>query len=382
MVVKRHILIRGGGNMPRQKNKKDHYLKTASIGIVASILLLFALSFFNDVVSGEVFLHDALPHYGQIRALTAEDFMPAYAEQNTTLATSGVTVVGMNDVGVDFSTNYANLQEVLDSLDPHILHMPNIEDMRNPQTLKNTLYTVNNLTLFVPELFDVDAFVEFDARANPISIALGAPVVLIFHSHSTEMFIDSDPNDKFSGIVGVGRYLTDLLNERGIPTLHYVRRFDMVDGASRILGAYERQEAYIRQILADNPSIEVIIDMHRDGLLETAPRLVTEIGGKQTARLMFVNGLSTRNVNGIATPISYLPNPNLQGNLAFSFQLQMLLNETHPGLNRRIFLNAFRYSTHFLPKSVLLEVGDQRNTQREAKNAMYPFADALESLLR
>ena len=97
---------------------------------------------------------------------------------------------------------------------------------------------------------------------------------------------------------------------------------------------------------------------------------------------MFVNGLSTRNVNGVAVPISYLPNPNRADNLAFSFQLQMALNEEHPGLNRRIFLNAFRYSTHFLPKSILLEVGDQRNSQREAKNAMYPFADALVVILR
>ncbi|MCL2170251.1 MAG: stage II sporulation protein P, partial [Defluviitaleaceae bacterium] len=136
-------------------------------------------------------------------------------------------------------------------------------------------------------------------------------------------------------------------------------------------------ESHIRRILYENPTIEVIIDMHRDGLPETAPRLVTNIDGTPTARLMFVNGLSTRNVNGVAVPISYLPNPNQEGNLAFSFQMQVALNESHPNLNRRIFLNAFRYSTHFLPKSLLLEVGDQRNTQREAKNAMYPFADAL-----
>jgi len=381
--------------MPRKNinsNKKQFYKKSLSLGIVASILLLFGISFFNDIASGEVFLHDALPHYGQIMALTADDFLPQtslVAEEvyesdgDDYYATAVVAgLVGLNDVGVDFSTAYADIQEVLDTLDPHSLIIPNIEELRNPTTLKNAMYTVNNLTLFLPEIFDVDDFVARDMRANPISLAVGEPVVLIFHTHSTEMFRDSDPDDMYTGIVGVGAYLANLLNAKGIATMHYTRRFDIVDGVPHIWGAYERQEAYIRQILADNPSIEVIIDMHRDGLPETAPRLVTNIDGKPTARLMFVNGLSTRNVNGVAVPISYLPNPNRSDNLAFSFQLQMLLNESHPGLNRRIFLNAFRYSTHFLPKSLLLEVGDQRNSQREAKNAMYPFAEALAEILR
>jgi stage II sporulation protein P len=83
----------------------------------------------------------------------------------------------------------------------------------------------------------------------------------------------------------------------------------------------------------------------------------------------------------VAVPISYLPNPNLMCNLAFSFQMQMELNGSHPGLNRRIYLNVFRFSTHFMPKSLFVEVGDQRNTLREAKNAMYPLVDALVNVL-
>ena len=123
--------------------------------------------------------------------------------------------------------------------------------------------------------------------------------------------------------------------------------------------------------------------MHRDGIENpNVPRLVTYIDGKPHARLMFVNGLSYRNVNGVATPIPFLYNPNRADNLAFSFQMQMALNASHPSLNRRIYLNAFRFSTHFLPKSLLLEVGDQRSTRQEAKNAMYPFAQALAYILR
>ena len=48
-------------------------------------------------------------------------------------------------------------------------------------------------------------------------------------------------------------------------------------------------------------------------------RLVTEINGKDTAQILFYNGLSYTNDQG---KVSYLPNPYIQDNLAFSFQLE------------------------------------------------------------
>ncbi|MDR2167867.1 MAG: stage II sporulation protein P [Clostridiales bacterium] len=360
--------------MVKRRVHRVHRRRGLVLGLVVSILLLFVISFFNTLVSGENFAENG---YSQILPLTAEDFLlPPPAEEATT-----IRIFGLNDVEFDFSTNYDDVQMVLDTLYPRALEV-DLEDLRNPATLRNSMYIVDNRTLFLPEMFDVDQMIGRDLRINPEKIGGTAPVVLIFHTHTTEMFVDSDPSDKYTGIVGIGAYLTELLNARGIPTMHYTRRFDIVDGRSHIFGAYERQEPYIRQILADNPSIEIIIDIHRDGIEDPAPRLITYVNGERTARLMFVNGLSTRNVNGVAVPIAYLPNPNRACNLAFSFQMQMELNQSHPGLNRRIYLNAFRFSTHFLPKSLFVEVGDQRNTFGEAINAMYPLADALVNLLK
>jgi len=365
-------------------------------GLVASILLLFVISFFNDIVSGEIFFNDAIPHYRHILALTPQDFAPIQnevdeqeeAEQDDIniwdVAAPAVGVVGLFDVEIemDISTNYDSAQILHESLTPRTLTPMNIDDLRNPAFLRDAMYIVDPRTLFLPEMFDIDRMISADLRVNPENLGGDAPVVLIFHTHTTELFVDSNPYDMYTGIVGVGAYLTNLLNAKGIPTMHYTRRFDIVDGQSHILGAYERQESYIRQILQDNPTIEVIIDLHRDGLPATAPPLVTQIDGSRTARLMFVNGLSLRNVNGVATPINNLPNPNLPYNLAFSMQMQMELNQNHPDLNRRIYLNAFRYSLHFLPKTLFVEVGDQRNTLREAKNAMYPLVNALVEVLK
>lgn len=75
---------------------------------------------------------------------------------------------------------------------------------------------------------------------------------------------------------------------------------------------------YVEKVLEENPSVEVVIDLHRDGIDEDR-RLVTEINGKDTAQILFYNGLSYTNAQG---KVSYLPNPYIQDNLAFSFQLE------------------------------------------------------------
>jgi len=142
------------------------------------------------------------------------------------------------------------------------------------------------------------------------------------------------------------------------------------------LGAYERMEPRVRKILAEYPTIELVIDLHRDGVQESK-RLVTNINGKPTAQLMFVNGLSKIYRNGTLMSIDSLPNPNRKTSLALSFRAQLEANKQYPGLMRKIYLNAYRYSLHMLPKSMLIEVGAQTNTKEEAWNALEPLADIL-----
>ena len=130
--------------------------------------------------------------------------------------------------------------------------------------------------------------------------------------------------------------------------------------------------------MRENPSIEVVIDLHRDGVAE-GTRLVTEIDGTQMASIMFFNGLSRTTALG---DISYLKNPYIQDNLAFSFQMQLKAAEYYPGLARPIYLKGYRYNMHFKPKSLLIEVGAQTNTLQEAKNAMAPLADVLHRVIQ
>lgn len=105
------------------------------------------------------------------------------------------------------------------------------------------------------------------------------------------------------------------------------------------------------------------IDLHRDGVAE-GTHLVTEVNGKPTAKIMYFNGLSRSRTNG---DIDYLYNPYIQDNLAFSLQMQLASERMYPGFARHIYLRAYRYNLHLLPKSLLIEAGAQTNTVEEMK---------------
>ena len=254
-----------------------------------------------------------------------------------------------------------------------------VENLTNFHYLTNRIFLVDPETILLPSDIDVHGFLEADLT---IDNTLDGPKVLIFHTHSGEMFTDSNPAYPMTGVMGVGKYLADILeNHHGIATIHHTQRFDMIDGASHRPGAYERMEPAIRRILEENPSVQVVIDLHRDGVGPNAPAFVHYIGEVPTAQIMFFNGLSRQNRNGQAVNIDRLPNPYQQENLNFSFRLQLAANRLYPGLTRRVYLRAFRYSLHMMPLSTLVEVGNQHNTLQQAKNAMYPLANIIAAVV-
>lgn len=249
-----------------------------------------------------------------------------------------------------------------------------IDKLRDFNYLLSKLYTVDSTTTIGPDQLNVD---ELLAKDMHIDTSKKGPKVLIFHTHSQEAFADSVSGDSGTSIVGMGRYLAERLNELGIETIHHDGVYDLIDGKLDRSKAYELSEIGVREILNQNPSIEVVIDLHRDGVGENQ-HLVTEVDGKQTAKIMFFNGLSRTKTNG---DIAYLYNPYIQDNLSFSLQMQLASESMYPGLARRIYLKGYRYSLHMMPKSLLIEAGAQTNTVQEMKNAMDLLANILNKVL-
>ena len=245
-----------------------------------------------------------------------------------------------------------------------------IEKLRDFDYLLSNFYTVDSSTMIGPEQLNAD---DLLSRSMKIDNTTGGPKVIIFHTHSQEEFVDSTPGDPATSIVGMGEYLTQLLNEKGIETIHDTGVYDIINGQLDRSNAYENAEASVRPIIEANPTLEVAIDLHRDGVAE-GTHLVTEINGKPTAKIMYFNGLSRTRTNG---DIDYLYNPYIQDNLAFSLQMQLASESLYPGFVRHIYLRAYRYNLHLLPKSLLVEAGAQTNTVEEMRNAMEVLADTL-----
>ena len=249
-----------------------------------------------------------------------------------------------------------------------------IEKLRDFDYLLSNFYTVDSATMIGPDQLNAD---DLLSRSMKIEKQGDAPKILIFHTHSQEAFIDSVEGDTDTTIVGMGKLLAERLNALGIPTIHHPGVYDLINGQLDRSAAYEYAEAGVRPILEEHPSIEVVIDLHRDGVGEDT-HLVTEINGKPTAQIMFFNGLSRTKDNG---DIAYLPNPYIQDNLAFSLQMKLAAEQMYPGFTRRIFLRGYRYSLHMRPKSLLIEAGAQTNTVEEMRNAMELLAVTLQKVI-
>ncbi len=404
-----------------EKNNRAYKLRIIAVRTTAAFVLASSVFLFaNKDLSRELLLYDTLPYY----EMNHQKNDPTFASLFKTLSPSdGMVLEGIPEAfgeeavstfsSQDYASNYsvesprevqkniARLEktveyeamggivgsdEVIFRIEEKQPDVPENIDIPAPFTVQpekfsdfdylRSFYTVDKKTAFTAEDFDGKAFME-----KNLKISGSGPKVLIFHTHAYEAYADSEPGVLDDGVVGVGERLKAALESAGIETIHALNRFDLVDGKVSVIGAYERMEPVIKKILAENPTIEVVIDLHRDGVNDDT-RLITTVDGEKTAKVMFVNGLCKMIEGETLKPINNLENSNLKDNLAFSFQMQLTAKSAYPGLMRNIYLNAFRYSLHMVPKSLLIEVGAQTNTKQEAFNTVEPIADTLIKVLK
>ena len=290
-----------------------------------------------------------------------------------------ITQMEITPAGSDAAEKKASVEKTVKEQETVAVPHPQID--LSPAKLADFDYVMN-------QFFILDSNTETNAQQISGTRFLGedlsikqdskVPQILIYHTHSQETFVDSREGKEEDTIVGVGNYLTDLLEEKyGYQVIHVTDAFDMMGGTLDRSKAYDYARISIEKVLEENPTVEVVIDLHRDGVPDDR-RLVTEVNGKSTAQLLFYNGLSYTVNQGA---VSYLPNPYIEENLAFSFQLEYQAAQYYPDLYRGIYLAGLRYNLHLKPRALLLEAGAQTNTVEEVRNAMEPFADILNRVL-
>lgn len=186
------------------------------------------------------------------------------------------------------------------------------------------------------------------------------PVILVYHTHITESFIP-DSGVEFTSnleltVAKLGEELVTLLRDSyGLPVIHDRQIFDMPRNP-----AYEKARPAIKEILSGNPQVEVVIDLHRDGMAREIT--TTEIDGLPVGRTLMVVGTG---------------HPGWETNYQIALRLQQELEAVAPGLSRGLRQYRFRYNQDLHPYSILIEIGGHENTLEEAMRTIPYVAEAL-----
>jgi len=227
--------------------------------------------------------------------------------------------------------------------------------------------------------------VDADSLADsPLCFSLSEtekPQILIFHTHTTESFTDSNTNkylasdsdrnlDEAKNISAVGKAMQSVFENSGIRTIHDTTVHDYPS----YNGAYTRSLATVQKNLNSHPEIRVVLDVHRDGIIKddgTKVKVVCDINGEKTAQCMFVIGSN-----------ALLTHDNWQENLKLACKIQRLANKMYPGLMRPIILREERFNQQTSTGSIIIEVGSNGNTLSEAVRGGEKIAEVIAKLLK
>ena len=217
-------------------------------------------------------------------------------------------------------------------------------------------------------------------KDSPVALGEQGVQVLIMHTHGTEAYTQSPGHayvasgeyrttDSSANMLRVGQEICDILNDRGISAVHSRTLNDY----PAYNGSYNRALKDIQAHIQQYPTIQLVIDVHRDAIAtgNTYYKTAAVVDGQQTAQLMFVTG----------TDAGGLTHDHWQDNLAFQAQLHDRLNSTYPGIMRPMSIRASRFNQHIRKGSMLVEVGACGNTLEEALAAAQIFANTLADAL-
>lgn len=221
------------------------------------------------------------------------------------------------------------------------------------------------------------------AQGLPFSIEVNSnePQVLIMHTHTTESYEDaprswyhpeatSRTTDPEKNVVAVGRAMAQQLNEAGIHTIQDATLHDYPS----YNGSYARSHKTVEALLAQHPSIKVVLDVHRDAVIQqdgTWVKPIVELPDQgPCAQVMLICG---------ADKGGNLP--NFHQNLRFAGAWQSSMAQMYPGLARPVLFDYRYYNQDLTTGSLLIEVGGHANTLEEAVNAGTLAGKALAAAL-
>lgn len=231
--------------------------------------------------------------------------------------------------------------------------------------------TFRNETAYTPDVPSL-----LDTQLN-FTMDQENPSILIMHTHTSEAYVESPgarSTDNSKNVARVGTVIAQQLESQGFRVIHDVTRNDY----PAYNGSYTKALAGIKAQIDQNPTIQVVLDVHRDYAEQTADgeavqlKPVATVDGKQVAQVMFVIG-----TDGLG-----LDHPNWKHNLAFAVQIQEELNKISPKIARPINIRRERFNQHMTQGSMIIEVGTAGNTLEECENAGVYIGKAIGAVLK
>lgn len=223
---------------------------------------------------------------------------------------------------------------------------------------------------------------EYLNKKVQATVTADKPTVLIYHTHTTETYelLDREfytnarstrSENSAENMVRIGEEICKVLEENGYKTIHDKTVYD-----EQLSGAYERSREKVSQILKDNPSIQIVLDIHRDSIYQkdgSKIKTVTEINGRKAAQIMLISGCEDGNVTDF---------PNWQKNLTFAVKLQKQLTADNTTLARPLMFCSRKYNMDLVPCALSVEIGTDANTLSEAAYSAQLFAHSLSQFLK
>ena len=238
---------------------------------------------------------------------------------------------------------------------------------------------------FMPEdaqLVEVNSVCGYDADLpallkDPLDWKLrqDAPTVLILHTHGTESYKNTEGYQESSSyrtldteynVISVGEHVKKLLEAGGVQVIHDKTLYDHPTYSS----SYSRARSAIKKHLQENPSIALVLDIHRDSVENGQGQQVeitVQADGKKIAKLMMVVG----------TDANGLDHPQWRKNMALAVKLHALLEKEVAGICRPISFRPQRFNQDLSAGGMLIEVGTAGNTRQQALDAATVLVETI-----
>lgn len=203
------------------------------------------------------------------------------------------------------------------------------------------------------------------------------PTVLIVHTHTSEGYADSPDarsTDNTKNVVAIGEIIKERLVSQGIKVIHDTTQNDY----PAYNGSYNKALGVIKRNIAENPDIQVVLDVHRDYTartengVETQLIPVAEVLGQKTSQVMLVVG----------TDNSGLTHPDWKHNLSFAVKINEEFDKISENIARPINIRKERFNQHLTRGSLIIEVGSASNSLEQSKSAAVHIGDAIASVLK